>query len=251
MKKNSAILCLLLGAALAARAEIPGGWSTNYTAALAEAGAEQKPALFFFTASWCGPCKMMSRETLSDPAVQMTLSNMARAAIDIDEQPEMAAQHGIEAVPAFVMFSAAGEEVRRATGFQEAGEFLQWLSNGVAGARESLLRREVFQKKLAEADELLASTNAGALRQGAAQLFDLCAGRDEPLVRSAAERLRTVASRQPAALLDGLNDARLAVRIQAANALRLQLGDAFGIDPWSDAGTRADAVEKWRTKLLP
>jgi thioredoxin 1 len=250
MKRISAILCLVLGTALIGRAEIPAGWSTNYSAALSDAGGEQKPALFFFTASWCGPCKMMSRETLSDPAVQQTLSNIVHAAIDIDEHPDMAAKHGIEAVPTFVMFSAAGEEVRRATGFQEAGEFLQWLTNGVAGAKESVLRREIFQKKLAEVDQLLVSTNAGALRQSAAQLFDLCAERDETLVRAAAERLRTVASRQPAALLDGLNDPRLAARIQAANALRAQLGDGFDADPWADPATRAGAVEKWRAKLL-
>ncbi|MGA2556732.1 MAG: thioredoxin family protein, partial [Verrucomicrobiota bacterium] len=74
MKKTSVIWCLVLGAALIARAEIPAGWSTNYAAALSEAGGEQKPALFFFTASWCGPCKMMSSQTLSDPAVRQTLS---------------------------------------------------------------------------------------------------------------------------------------------------------------------------------
>jgi hypothetical protein len=59
-----------------------------------------------------------------------------------------------------------------------------------------------------------------------------------------------VASRQPAALLDGLNDPRLAARIQAANALRAQLGDGFDADPWADPATRAGAVEKWRAKLL-
>ena len=98
-------------------------------------------------------------------------------------------------------------------------------------------------------NETLASTNADAPRQCAAQLLDLCAERDEPMARAAGQRLRALASRQPAALLDGLNDPRLAARIQAANALRLQLGDAFDLDPWADSATRAAAVENWRKRL--
>jgi thioredoxin-like negative regulator of GroEL len=240
---------LLVGAALIARAEVPADWSTNYAAALSNAAADQKPALFFFTASWCGPCKMMTSQTLSDPAVRQTISNFVHAAIDIDEHPDMAARHSIQAVPTFILLSPAGDEVQRTTGFQAASDFLPWLTNGISGAKETMLRREIFQKKLAEVDQLLASTNAEALRQSAAKLFDLCAERDETLSRSATERLKTLAARQPAALLDGLMEPRLAVRIQAANALRVRLGEFFDADPWADAVNRAAAVQKWRERL--
>ena len=251
MKKYLTILYLVLGAAVTARAEIPAGWGTNFAAALSEAGGGQKPALFFFTASWCGPCKMMAGQTLSDPAVRQALSNFADVAIDIDEHPDMAAKHAIEAVPTFVLLAAGGEEVRRATGFQPPGDFLQWLTNGIAAVKQAALRREILQKKLVEIDDLLASTNAAAPRQCAAQLLDLCAQRDEAAVQMAGQRLRALASRQPAALLDGLNDPRLPARIQAANALRLQLGEGFDVDPWAAAATRASAVENWRKRLAP
>jgi thioredoxin 1 len=127
MKTLPAILLLVLGLAPMAGAEVPAGWSTNYAAALSQAAGEDKPALVFFTASWCGPCKMMSRSTLSEAAVQQALSHFACIAIDIDEQRELASQHGIEAVPTFVLLSAAGDEVQRATGFQAAGDFVPWL----------------------------------------------------------------------------------------------------------------------------
>jgi thioredoxin-like negative regulator of GroEL len=247
--RNYLPVVLLLGSAFAVRAEIPAGWSTNYTEALADANKDQKPALFFFTASWCGPCKMMASQTLTDPAVRQAISNFTSAAIDIDEYRDLSSQHAIEAVPTFVLLSPAGDEVRRTTGFQTPADFLEWLTNGTTAVKEAMVRHEAFQKKLAEADQLLASTNADALGRCAAQLLDLCAERDEPLAQSAVQRLRTVAARQPVLLLDGLNDQRLAARIQAANALRLQLGDTFDFDPWADPTNRTTSVANWRKSL--
>jgi thioredoxin-like negative regulator of GroEL len=249
MKTVPAILLLVLGLATNARAEVPAGWSTNYAAALSQAAKEQEPALVFFTASWCGPCKLMARSTLSEASVEQVLSNFARVAIDIDEQREVAAEHGIEAVPTFVLLSPAGDEVRRVTGFQSPVDFVPWLTIGLSNAKEAALRLALARKTLVDVDQRLASTNIDAVRQCASKLFELCASRDEPMVRLAAERLTVLASRQPAALLDGLGDPRLAVRIQVANALRVQLGEEFNVDPWAEPAVRAEAVQKWRTQL--
>jgi len=249
MKTVPAILLLVLGLATNARAEVPAGWSTNYAAALSQAAKEQEPALVFFTASWCGPCKLMARSTLSEASVEQVLSNFARVAIDIDEQREVAAEHGIEAVPTFVLLSPAGDEVRRVTGFQSPVDFVPWLTIGLSNAKEAALRLALARKTLVDVDQRLASTNIDAVRQCASKLFELCASRDEPMVRLAAERLTVLASRQPAALLDGLGDPWLAVRIQVANALRVQLGEEFNVDPWAEPAVRAEAVQKWRTQL--
>ncbi len=243
------MLLLLIGPVPICPAEVPAGWSTNYAAALAEAAREHKPALVFFTASWCGPCKMMVRSTLSEPSVQQVLSNFARVAIDIDEQHDLAAQHGIEAVPTFVLLTDVSNEVQRTTGFQTADDFDSWLNNGLSGAKEAALRQDLARKTLAEVDQLLASTNADAARRCARKLFDLCAGRDEETVHLAAEGLTALASRRPGALLDGLSDSRLAVRIQAANALRSKLGEEFTVDVWGEAAARAESIEKWRARL--
>ncbi|HEV7928001.1 MAG TPA: hypothetical protein VGR14_21805, partial [Verrucomicrobiae bacterium] len=125
------------------------------------------------------------------------------------------------------------------------------LTNGLSNAREVVLRQALAKKTLADVDQLLASTNAEASRQCASKLFELCAGRDERMVRMAAERLTVLASRQPATLLDGLGDPRLSVRIQVANALRVRLGEKFNVDPWGEAAARAEAIQEWRTQLAP
>jgi thioredoxin 1 len=249
MKSISTILFLFVVGAWTARAELPADWSTNYDATLAAANTNQQPMLVYFTASWCGPCKLMTRITLTDPAVAQTLSNVEYVAVDIDEHHDLASARGISAVPTFVMLSAGGDEVDRATGFQAVGDFLQWLTNGMSEAREAAIRQALSKQALAEVDQLLVATGTNSAHLAALKLFDLCAARDSDIVQAAAARLKVLAARDPAALLAGLDDPRLAARIQAANTLRLAIGDSFDVDPWGDTAARKQTIDTWREKL--
>src|SRR5215210_75973 len=85
MKFFSAILLL----ACVARAELPAGWNSNYAETLSEATNKQQSALIYFTAIWCGPCKLMSRLTLTNTLVVQALSDIPHAAIDIDDEREL------------------------------------------------------------------------------------------------------------------------------------------------------------------
>jgi thioredoxin-like negative regulator of GroEL len=249
MKSLSAIFFVLVSGAWVARGELPADWSTNYDIALATAATNQEPALVYFTASWCSPCKLMTRLTLTDPAVAQRLADIEHIAVDIDEHHDLASAHGISGVPTFVMLSAGGDEVDRATGFQVVGDFLQWLTNGLSEAKEATLRRALSQQALADADQLLKATGTNATHLVALKLFDLCVVRDRDIVQAASARLKVLAARDPAALLAGLNHPRLAVRIQAANTLRLAIGDSFDVDPWGDTAAREQTIETWREKL--
>jgi thioredoxin-like negative regulator of GroEL len=249
MKINPAIVILVAGFAQITRAELPAGWSTNYAGGLTNAAAEHKLALVYFTATWCGPCKLMGRTTLSDPAVRKALSSLVPIATDIDEHPDLASAHQIEAVPTFVMMSGGGDEIQRTSGFQPAETFLTWLTNGISASEVVEARRAQLLQKLAEVDQSLASTNSKVLRQSASALFDLCPERNESVVRSAMERLKVLTARQPLLVLEGMEDSRLATRIQIANALRSRFGDEFDVDPWGEPSLRAAAIQKWRDRL--
>ena len=251
MKTPIAILLLACFDCLILRAELPPAWSTNYSATVADAATAQAPTLAFFTASWCGPCKLMTRITLADPSIGQALSRFKCVAVDIDENHDLASRFNIEAVPTFIMLSPNSNEVQRATGFQAPEEFLPWLTNGVLAVREAVAKEALLRQKLAAVDRVLNSTNTGSELQAAAQLFELCSARDDAIVHAAAARLQQLAVRAPLVLLNGLNDPQLATRIQIANALRARLGEGFDLDPWSDAATRAKSADRWRLRLSP
>jgi thioredoxin 1 len=248
MKHLHLILILLIVNAGVARAELPAGWSTNLTAALTDAGSNQQPLLVWFTASWCGPCQL-GRTTLTNEAVVQVLSTISHVALDLDEHRDLAERHNVEAVPTFALLSTGGDEVERTTGYQPPDEFLQWLTNSISEAKETAARQSRCQEQLAAADQLLSGTNAGSARQAAVELFGLCAERNRAISQAAVARLRVLAVREPALLLDGLKDPRLAVRIQVANMLRDRLGDGFDVDPWNNAASSGPAIEKWRGML--
>lgn len=249
MKSLSAIFAIMLTGTLAVRADLPAHWSTNYLATLSQAESNQQPTLVYFTASWCGPCKLMTRLTLTDPVLVPALSGIPHVAVDIDEHPDLASKHAVNAVPTFVLLSVTGNEVARATGFEPIGLFLPWLTNSISEAKVAAARQALLKQELAEVDQLLASKQTNSDRLAAEKLFNLCASRDRALFQAANVRLRTLAARDPAVLLDGLDDPRLSTRIQTANALRYAIGDSFNVDPWSDAAIRKKATTGWREKL--
>ena len=83
--------------------------------------------VYYFTASWCPPCKMIGpifeKMAPEYPDIQFLK-------VDVDELPETSATFGIRSVPTFL--------------FAEGGEIL---GPGVVGADEAGIRRELDKLK--------------------------------------------------------------------------------------------------------
>lgn len=77
--------------------------------------------LLKFSASWCGPCKSLSKIISgTDLGVQMK-------EVDIDENPDLAVHYGIRSVPTLVLLED-GKEIKRMMGVKKAEELKAWLS---------------------------------------------------------------------------------------------------------------------------
>jgi len=69
-----------------------------------------------FSASWCGPCRMLAPMMES---IKPSYSEVKFEEIDIDEKAEVAAQYGVRSVPT-VIVEKDGVEVNRFVGVQSA-----------------------------------------------------------------------------------------------------------------------------------
>jgi thioredoxin 1 len=68
----------------------------------AEVLKASSPVLVDFTATWCGPCKMLS--PIVDKIADETVGKYKVAKVDIDDCPKITARFGIRGVPTVMVF---------------------------------------------------------------------------------------------------------------------------------------------------
>ncbi|HEV7417997.1 thioredoxin [Tianweitania sediminis] len=87
-----------------------------------------EPVVVDFWAEWCGPCKMIA------PALEEISQEMGGkvkiAKLNIDENPELAAQFGVRSIPTLMMFKN-GEVADMKVGAAPKTALNAWISGNV------------------------------------------------------------------------------------------------------------------------
>lgn len=103
---------------LAVRAPKPVPFLADAEAAIKAATTDKKPYFLKFETEWCGPCKEMDALVFTAKDVVAVAERVVCIKIDGDKRKDLVEEHGVKGYPTGILFSGAGEEVARYSGYQ-------------------------------------------------------------------------------------------------------------------------------------
>jgi thiol-disulfide isomerase/thioredoxin/YHS domain-containing protein len=121
----------------AGMAQQPVRWEATLDSAQRLAGQTNRLVLIHFWAPWCGVCKSMEADVLTQPSVGAELAaDYVAVKINADYFPSTAKQYGVSALPTTVITTPQGQLLDTMRGRVEAAEYVARLSGVAAAAKQ-------------------------------------------------------------------------------------------------------------------
>jgi YHS domain-containing protein/thiol-disulfide isomerase/thioredoxin len=96
-----------------ARGEAGVQWQSDLETAKRLAASSNRLVLIHFSATWCNPCKQLESQVFNKDSVARAIdANYVPVKLNVDQQPALARQYGVRAVPWDVIIMSDGQVVR-------------------------------------------------------------------------------------------------------------------------------------------
>ncbi len=106
-------------------------WHTSLPKAMAEAQQRKTLILVDAYAEWCGWCKKLEKDTLSNAEVQTRMKEFTLLKIDTDKQPQLAQRYGVSGLPTTLILNPQGEVVLSKPGYMPPEPYLTLLAKAL------------------------------------------------------------------------------------------------------------------------
>lgn len=120
-----------------ARGHLP--FVQGYAEGVAQASAQSKPMLVFFTAEWCQFCHQMADEAFTDPQVVRLAEQFVCILVDADREPGICQQYDVNGYPTIQFLSPRCVPLERIVGKKPGHQVLIAMQS----ALQNVARREV------------------------------------------------------------------------------------------------------------
>ena len=140
----------------AAPATAAAPWSHDLTSALAAAKAADRPALVFFTASWCVPCKQLKEHVCSTAEFAAAFAGHELVLVDIDQDKPAAARWQVGPIPDLRFVAGDGEEIGGFVGQRDLAAVLAARDTALASRDQAIALRAAVAKAPSDAKAQLA-----------------------------------------------------------------------------------------------
>ena len=211
-------------------------WLSSLNDGYRRALSDRKPILIRAGAKWCAQCRKLAT-AIETAEVQAELARWTPVYLDVDAQPDDAAELGVMGVPALRIRTPAGQHVAERDGYLAPDELVDWLKKNYEAATR------------AADDVLLASGEPSAT--AAVRLVKQFQQRNPALREAAIRRLLPYPNIARSAVLRAFANGSLTSRLAAIEVLEQWKAPLEGLDPWRPetfTPQRLARLDKWKDR---